>query len=84
MEPTRTRGSKPFRPANGSMGEIFMAQWCKRCTKDDPDNGRFCGILTCAVVFDIDEDEYPRDYWRVDVGDPLGETARCTAFEKRL
>lgn len=72
--------TEPFRPANGSMGSIFMSKFCYRCTKDDPDTERYCGILTCALTFRINESEYP-DEWIVDVGDPIGKSARCTAFE---
>ena len=37
--------TKSYRPSNGTEGEMFMAQWCYRCIKE---NG--CTILTGAMV----------------------------------
>ncbi|MBO1055953.1 MAG: hypothetical protein HEQ27_05255 [Dolichospermum sp. JUN01] len=34
----------PYRPANGTEGDIFEANWCNKCKKDD----NFCPILCDA------------------------------------
>jgi len=28
---------RPYRPSNGTEGDIFMAQWCERCALADYD-----------------------------------------------
>jgi hypothetical protein len=66
-----------FRPANGTMGDIFTSQFCDRCTKDlhAPEGGG-CPILLRSLVYMPDEEEYPRE-WRYDSeGHP-----ECTAFD---
>ena len=35
---------KSYRPSNGTEGDLFMAQWCNRCTKE-----RGCTILFGAM-----------------------------------
>ena len=62
-----------YRPANGSEGADFMAEWCGRCARD----GEWgCPIAQLTMAFRIDDPEYP-DAWRED--GPSGP--RCTAFD---
>jgi hypothetical protein len=72
----KDQAGKPYRPSNGTEGEIFMEKWCERCMLDTEDNP--CEILTCALCFDIDESDYPKE-WRYDyAGRPM-----CTAFVEK-
>lgn len=68
----------PYRPSNGTEGEIFMSQWCARCVRDEgsrEDSGDGCAILADTFAYRISEPEYPKE-WRSD--GPQGP--RCTAF----
>lgn len=71
--------TKPYRPANGTDGDMFMAVFCNRCkfreTGDDA-----CPILIATMFANIGDPEYPKE-WVVDEGDVFGKTSRCTAFE---
>lgn len=75
-------GVKLFQPCNGTAGEMFMADWCARCTKDNLNpvtgEGDGCEIIASTMALDIDDEDYPRE-WRQD--GPEGP--RCTAFEER-
>lgn len=81
--------TRPFRPSNGTHGEIFQECFCYRCKRDakyqeteNPDDG--CKILADALWFDEKDPEYPKE-WVEDVGSEPGMIgapgARCTAFE---
>jgi hypothetical protein len=63
-----------FRPSNGTEGEMFMERWCHQCVKDI--NGD-CNIITDAMMFDIDDHEYPRAW----IHDATGQPS-CTAFQE--
>jgi hypothetical protein len=70
----------PYRPANGTEGQLFMERYCYQCRKDDggrPD-GDSCEILCNALAFDPDDPEYPAEWQYTDRGQPT-----CTAFEAR-
>lgn len=79
---------RPYRPSNGTEGEIFEAAWCDHCRRDaafrrfydsngavggDQPDG--CAILCSAHAFDIGDDGYPSEW----VYGPDGQP-RCTAF----
>jgi hypothetical protein len=70
---------KRYRPANGSEGEWFKAQYCHRCTRDnfypteDPKKG--CKILLKTLIYDKDDEEYPEEWIYDENGKPT-----CTAF----
>lgn len=75
---------KPYRPSNGTEGEIFQEMWCQRCVRDqygydaetDSFDGESCPILMNTLMLDADEEGYPTE-WRYDAkGIP-----ECTAFE---
>jgi hypothetical protein len=70
--------TKPYRPSNGSEGMIFEGRWCDRCAKDDPEEG--CGIMLRAMLHEIHEPEYPREW----VQGSKGENPHCTAFSGDL
>ena len=74
---------KPYRPSNGTEGEIFHAASCARCTKwergldpDGWDDG--CLIEARAMLYDIDDAVYPKEW----VYGPDGQPT-CTAFDER-
>ncbi len=64
---------KPYRPSNGTEGEIFEAQWCPGCYF----NGR-CNVLMYAMAFDADDKNYPKELVISADGQP-----ECTKFEER-
>lgn len=67
---------RPYRPSNGTQGDIFMAEWCENCALakfDDPD--RACDINLRAMAHDIGEKAYPAEWQYSNGGVPI-----CTAF----
>lgn len=69
---------EPYRPSNGTEGEAFCEAFCFRCKRYAGDTIDMdpCEIETNAIIFEIGEDEYPKE-WIYDAdGKP-----RCTAFE---
>lgn len=77
--------TKPYRPANGTAGDIFEAEFCERCKHnaeylETQDGEKSCKIWARAFTFAISDPEYPKE-WVKDDGDRFEETARCTAFE---
>lgn len=66
---------KPYRPSNGTEGMIFEESFCDRCVKDD-DEDNLCAIHTNALLFDIGDDDYPKEW----VFDKDGRPT-CTAFD---
>jgi hypothetical protein len=73
---------RPYRPSNGTEGEIFMERWCATCQRDadfqDGNDGAGCEIAARALAFDIGQPDYPAEWCETSEG-PL-----CTAWEKRL
>ena len=70
---------KPFRPSNGSEGEMFFAAFCMKCAKDDmgkdEETGKQCRIIGDSMAYDIDDDKYPTEWTHNEKGAPV-----CTAF----
>jgi hypothetical protein len=70
---------RPYRPSNGTEGDIFMTQWCGRCLHDQAHregHGDACDIATDTMAYSISDPEYPKE-WRQD--GPSGP--RCTNFQ---
>jgi hypothetical protein len=70
---------KPYRPANGMDGAVFMSRFCDQCERDRDfreNDGDSCPIAAASVAFDVTDHQYPTE-WVEDAGGP-----RCTAFEK--
>ncbi len=76
---------EPYRPSNGTEGEIFKARFCDRCVKSsrDPEDEP-CPIEAATFFFDIGEEGYPPEW----VCEPYtGDieryllSPRCTAFQ---
>lgn len=70
----------PYRPCNGTAGELFMARFCNRCRLNERDD---CDILSKSFCFDVGEPLYPVEWVRDSVEDVYDRTARCTAFQDR-
>lgn len=70
---------RPYRPSNGTEGEIFYGRWCAWCERDreyrDGGQGDPCPILTATYALSVNDPDYPRE-WRED--GPRGP--RCTAY----
>jgi hypothetical protein len=76
--------TKPYRPSNGSEGADFEARFCDRCKREAKyrrtgDGADGCKIATAVFIYEIDDPKYPKE-WVVNLHDPVGMTARCTAF----
>lgn len=71
----------PYRPSNGTEGEIFIAGWCNRCQRDAAhrrsDGSRpGCDILARSFAHEIGEEGYPSEW----VYGPKGEGI-CKAWQ---
>lgn len=66
-----SEAGKPYRPSNGTEGEMFQCHFCYQCKHDD-----HCHIALNAMCYRIDEPEYPKEW----VFDADGRPT-CTAFE---
>jgi len=72
---------KPYRPSNGTEGEMFSERYCERCAHDATYRRTFeaedgCRILTSTLVYDVAEKGYPAEWVYDAAGVPT-----CTAFE---
>jgi hypothetical protein len=66
---------KPYRPANGTEGDIFMSKFCYKCVHDDYENENYCDILSGTLFFEPEDVEYPQEWIYDKKGRPV-----CTAF----
>ena len=67
---------KPYRPSNGTEGDIFMAAWCADCAFNDVDEDP-CGIQLFALAHSVGDPEYPAEWVYVD------DRPTCTAFKNQ-
>lgn len=72
-------GGRPYRPSNGTEGDIFREVWCGGCEREaahrsDADQPG-CPILLYAYAHDLGDDDYPAEWVYSDSGYPT-----CTAF----
>ncbi len=77
--------TKKYRPSNGTEGMMFMDRFCDRCKRDakyrrTQDGADSCPIAGATMAYDVDDEKYPKE-WVVNLHDPIGSTARCTAFK---
>lgn len=64
-----------YRPANGTEGDIFRAEWCDSCALLKDENEEYCQILGSTFMFHTDDPGYP-DEWEYDEdGNPC-----CTEY----
>lgn len=69
--------TRPFRPSNGTGGDIFMAGFCNRCIHMLDDGRPPCDILGRSLGYSIGDPEYPAEW----IEDDDGSNASCTAFQ---
>ena len=72
---------QPYRPSNGTEGEMFMSQFCYRCKHDNytdetPNSG--CKLILLSMCNYTDEPNYPAAWTHDEEGEPT-----CTEFERR-
>lgn len=65
---------KPYRPSNGTEGEMFQEQFCYRCRNDQNDDDP-CEILTATMFYTVNAPKYPKEWVYDKDGRPT-----CTAF----
>lgn len=66
------KAGEPWRPANGTEGELFEGSVCVDCRKQED-----CSIPLRAMCFGVTDREYPGE-WRISKsGQPC-----CTAFKE--
>jgi hypothetical protein len=68
---------RPYRPSNGTEGEIFMEQWCERCQHDDQEFEEYCPIVADTMAFDIGDKDYPKEW----IYKPGTDIPICTNFK---
>ena len=66
----------PYRPSNGTEGELFRAYFCSQCKHRDDDVAGGCEIALRAYAYDIDDPSYPAQWIHGPDGQPM-----CTEFE---
>lgn len=78
------RCGKPFRPANGTEGEMFMEAFCYQCIherwthrmKEDRDEDK-CDTMSRSILYDLEDKEYPNEWVFNSEGWPV-----CTRWKK--
>ena len=84
---TKSKAGKPYRPGNGTEGEMFEDAFCENCKRDQAyrsygleipnDDGSIgCPILAAMLGFGTDEPGYPKELIYDRKGKPT-----CTAFD---
>lgn len=68
----------PYRPSNGTEGEIFQATYCDNCVHDDPPTEKYCQILTDSLGFQEEDPRYPEEWTHNTRGEPT-----CTEFDRK-
>lgn len=79
------RVGEKYRPSNGSEGAFFHEAWCCECARDkamregenydDCDDNEVCAIIGKTFAFDVEDEEYPKEWQYGKDGQPC-----CTAF----
>ena len=65
------RVGNPWRPANGTEGDIFISNVCRACVRDAAD----CDIILRVYAFKIGDPSYPVEWVIGGDGQP-----QCTAY----
>lgn len=76
---------EPYRPSNGTEGDLFREDWCDRCKRDQAfqqSGGQEpgCPIVADSMAFSVDDAKYPKE-WRRRADATEWPGAECTAFE---
>ncbi len=70
--------TRPYRPANGTEGDLFHSWFCFRCQHESEDHP--CDILSRSFAFALGDPEYPVEWIEDDVHCDNDTNPRCTAF----
>lgn len=70
------KNMKKYRPSNGTEGRQFESIFCSNCTKEQ--GKRTCKIWTNAMVYDINDKEYPSQLTYDSKNNPA-----CTSFKDK-
>lgn len=75
---------QPYRPGNGTEGELFIDSWCAQCERDhgmmaglpleECDDNQICRIIADTYLFAVTDPKYPKEWQYGQDGQP-----RCTA-----
>ena len=77
--------------SNGTEGEMYEEQWCRRCIHDDPDKGLYCPVLMAHQLWNHEEANkpdsilhkmIPKEHFD-DNGIRVPCNGRCFAFTER-
>lgn len=66
---------KPYRPSNGTEGEIFQHNFCLNCIHENLESETWCEILTRTMYYKVTDASYPTEWIHNDEGEPT-----CTNF----
>jgi len=82
--PKVSEDSRPYRPSNGTEGDMFMSQFCYSCVKYtlNKNTGDYdCkhDIIQKTQVYEVDSKHYPK-WW---VEDLDGKNARCLLYKAK-
>lgn len=77
----REAAGKPYRPSNGTEGDIFEEHFCNRCRRMriDPNAANQCGIYLRMGAYEVDDKKYPKQVRYA----PDGSGPECTSFRLR-
>lgn len=72
---------QPYRPSNGTEGDIFQSYFCDKCRKwpINPDAKTQCGIFLKMLIKNVGEKGYPKQIRYA----PDGSGPECTSFRQR-
>jgi hypothetical protein len=69
-ERLKARAGKPYRPSNGTEGEMFCSMWCANCAMVSA-----CLVFSATLWLGTEDPNYPREWQYGEDGQP-----KCTAF----
>lgn len=80
----RQCAGRPFRPSNGTEGDIFMDSFCFNCIherwthrqNEDRDEDK-CEIMSRSLLYDANDDRYPKEWVYNEEGWPV-----CAKWKK--
>lgn len=74
-ERLKSSAGHPYRPSNGTEGEIFAEAWCSACSRRHGFAGQGCTIFVASMAHGIGEPGYPVEWQYGADGQPA-----CTGF----
>ncbi|TXN80621.1 hypothetical protein [Methylobacterium sp. WL8] len=72
------RTGEPYRPSNGTEGDVFENVWCSGCRRQTLPDGNGCLIQLRAWACDLGDENYPPEWIYGADGQPC-----CTAFSDK-